>query len=101
MLALDEELVETVEDEIDEVSKAAGVSSNGNVLGDDEVDEDADEEVSVDESEVDDREDLEDNVDAADETADEYFDEKDFFDLPSLDFLSDFLLINDNWFGRM
>lgn len=99
MLAFDDELVEPVDDEIEEVSNAAGVSSNGNVRGDEDVDEVADE-LSVDESEVDDREDLEDSVDTCDE-ADEYLVEYDFFDLESADFLSDFLLINDNWFGRM
>lgn len=45
MFAFDEELVEPVDDEMDDVSKAAGVSSNGNVRGEDEV-EDADD-VSV------------------------------------------------------
>ncbi len=39
MLALDEELVDSAEEAIDEVSKAAGVSRSGNVRGDEDVDE--------------------------------------------------------------
>jgi hypothetical protein len=94
ILALEDEVVDCVDEEaIEEVSKAAGVSSNGNVRGDDEVDE-ADE-VSVDESEVDNLDDLDDRVEAADEEEDpefeEYLDENDFFA-----FFSAFLFKNES-----
>lgn len=84
MFVLDED---EVDEDIDEVSKAAGVNNSGNVLGDeDEVldveepeDEDEDDDDDVvdelsDDSEVDDLEDLDDNVEATDEwsEADEY-----------------------------
>lgn len=66
MLVLDDEWVDPVEED---VSNAAGVNNNGNVLGDEDVEEADDE--SVEEPEVDDRDDRVDNVDAADDESDE------------------------------
>lgn len=69
MFALDED---EVDEDIDEVSNAAGVNKSGNVLGDEdevldvEEPEDEDDELS-DDSEVDDLDDLDDKVEATDE----------------------------------
>jgi len=59
-----------VEDETDEDSNAAGVSSNGNVVGDNGGSEDVDELDALDEVDDDvdeDRDDLDERVDAADD----------------------------------
>lgn len=76
MLALELELVEPVLDEIDEVSKAAGVRRSGNVRGEDEDElavEEVSDELSVDESEVDEREERDDSVEACEAASEEEY----------------------------
>jgi len=68
VFAFNDDVVD-VDEETDDDSKAAGVSNNGNVVGDiggsdEAVDDDLDE---VDEDVDEDLEDLDDNVDAADD----------------------------------
>lgn len=103
VFAFNDDVVD-VDEETDDDSKAAGVSNNGNVVGDiggsdEAVDDDLDE---VDEDVDEDLEDLDDNVDAADdeEWCDEAeFDEEDEYCFKSLLLLLSFLLLNVKWFG--
>lgn len=98
---LDDDVVD-VDEETDEDSKAAGVKSNGNVVGDIGGSEDVVDLEEVDDDVDEDRDDLDDNVEAADE--DEWWDadddEEEFEDEDEYCLRSLFsFLLNVKWLG--